>query len=126
MDRSHHIWGDDASVWRAKMLARRGQVRLREEENDDLDAGQCPRPSAAASGTAWDTIRRQAFPPPSGDGLRGAPYVLRGHCGLDVCTRGHHNELADGGGERAAHKTRHVAAVAWDGTAAGVEMPGSQ
>ena len=54
MDSSHRVWGDDASAWRAKMPALRGQVCLHEEEDDKLDVGQCPRPSEAASGAAWD------------------------------------------------------------------------
>jgi hypothetical protein len=48
------ISGRDASAWRAETPARRGRVRLREEEDDRLDVGQCPRPSEAASGDAWD------------------------------------------------------------------------
>ena len=27
---------------------------MHEEEDDKLDVGQCPRPSEAASGAAWD------------------------------------------------------------------------
>jgi len=36
------------------MPAQQGQVRLREEEDDRLDVGQCPRPSEASSSDAWD------------------------------------------------------------------------
>jgi hypothetical protein len=48
------ISGRDASAWRAETPARQGRVRLREEEDDRLDVGQCPRLSEAASGDAWD------------------------------------------------------------------------
>ena len=43
--------------------------------------------SMSASGGLGQQGRRRACPPPSGEGLRGAPYALHGYCGLDVCTR---------------------------------------
>ncbi len=111
-----------AAIVSGVMTPARGEQRCQRDEGEYActrkkmtsstlgSAQDNPQRQAALPGT---TIRRRAFPPPSVDGLRGAPYVLHGYCDLYVCTHGHHNELADGGGYE--RPMRHVTLPPWPG-----------